>query len=76
MLSAAFSRDSGRSAGAGSAWKAEATLQTVRVAAASDLKFVLAELAQQYPGPTGRRIELTPGSIGQFARQNPGRPSG
>jgi molybdate transport system substrate-binding protein len=48
---------------------AEAAPAPVRVAAASDLKFVLADLAQQYQGRTGRRVELNLGSSGQFAQQ-------
>jgi molybdate transport system substrate-binding protein len=49
--------------------KADAAPAPVRVAAASDLKFVLAELAQQYQRQTGRRVELALGSSGQFAQQ-------
>jgi len=41
----------------------------VRVAAASDLKFALAELAELYQRQSGRRIELSLGSSGQFAQQ-------
>jgi molybdate transport system substrate-binding protein len=40
----------------------------VRIAAASDLSFALAELAQQYQSG-GRRIQLSLGSSGQFAQQ-------
>lgn len=41
----------------------------VRVAAASDLKFVLAELIDQFHKRTGVRVEATFGSSGNFARQ-------
>jgi molybdate transport system substrate-binding protein len=40
-----------------------------RVAAASDLKFALADLAQQYEQHTGRRVQLNLGSSGQLAQQ-------
>jgi molybdate transport system substrate-binding protein len=48
---------------------AEAAPAPVRIAAASDLKFVLAELAQRYQNETGQRVELNLGSSGQFAQQ-------
>jgi len=48
---------------------AEAAPAPVRVAAASDLKFVLTELAQRYQNETGQRIELNLGSSGQFTQQ-------
>lgn len=41
----------------------------VRVAAASDLKFALAQLADQYQRQSQQRIELNLGSSGQFAQQ-------
>jgi molybdate transport system substrate-binding protein len=41
----------------------------VRVAAASDLKFALAQLADQYERQTGQRVEVNLGSSGQFAQQ-------
>jgi molybdate transport system substrate-binding protein len=41
----------------------------VRVAAASDLKFALGQLADQYKRQTSQRIELNLGSSGQFAQQ-------
>lgn len=41
----------------------------VRVAAASDLKFALAQLADQYQRETQQAIELNLGSSGQFAQQ-------
>jgi molybdate transport system substrate-binding protein len=41
----------------------------VRVAAASDLKFALGDLAQQYERQAGRRVQLSLGSSGQFAQQ-------
>ena len=49
--------------------QAEAAPAPVRVAAASDLKFVLAELAQRYQSETGHRVELNLGSSGQFTQQ-------
>ena len=39
------------------------------VAAASDLKFALDELAGRFAGETGRRVRLSFGSSGNFARQ-------
>jgi molybdate transport system substrate-binding protein len=41
----------------------------VRVAAASDLKFALAELAGQYERETGQRVQVNLGSSGNFAQQ-------
>lgn len=41
----------------------------VRVAAASDLKFVMDELASRYRQQTGRPVQVTLGSSGQFAQQ-------
>ena len=41
----------------------------VRVAAASDLKFALAELAGQYQRQAGQPVQLSLGSSGQFAQQ-------
>jgi len=41
----------------------------VRVAAASDLKFALAQLADHYQRQSARRVELNLGSSGQFAQQ-------
>lgn len=41
----------------------------VRVAAASDLKFALAALADQYRRETGQAVQVTFGSSGQFAQQ-------
>ncbi|MGZ5786819.1 MAG: molybdate ABC transporter substrate-binding protein [Ramlibacter sp.] len=41
----------------------------MRVAAASDLKFALAELASQYERQTGQRVQLNLGSSGNFAQQ-------
>src|SRR5512133_2004656 len=46
-----------------------AVAQPVRVAAASDLKFALAALADQYGRETGQGVQLTFGSSGQFAQQ-------
>lgn len=43
--------------------------QPVRVAAASDLKFALAQLADQYTRQSGVGVELNLGSSGQFAQQ-------
>lgn len=42
---------------------------TVRVAAASDLKFALAQLAEQYQRQSSQHVELNLGSSGQFAQQ-------
>ncbi len=42
---------------------------TVRIAAASDLKFALAELAPRYERQSGHRVQLNLGSSGQFAQQ-------
>jgi molybdate transport system substrate-binding protein len=44
-------------------------LAPVRVAAASDLKFALAELARQYQSQAGSSVQLSLGSSGQFAQQ-------
>lgn len=41
----------------------------VRVAAASDLKFALTDLAQQYQRQTGQEVQVNLGSSGQFAQQ-------
>ena len=41
----------------------------IRVAAASDLQFAMAELAAQYRKETGQAVELRLGSSGQFAQQ-------
>jgi molybdate transport system substrate-binding protein len=41
----------------------------VRVAAASDLKFALGELAARYERETGQRVQLNLGSSGRFAQQ-------
>ncbi len=41
----------------------------IRVAAASDLKFALGELAAQYQRQTGQPVELSLGSSGHFAQQ-------
>jgi len=41
----------------------------VRVAAASDLKFALADVAEQYTKQTGHVVQLSMGSSGNFARQ-------
>lgn len=54
--------------GAGS-MSASGRALAVRVAAASDLQFALAEIAGQYQQQTGVRIELSMGSSGNFARQ-------
>lgn len=53
-------------AGAGAA---PPSRQHVRVAAASDLKFALAELADLYTRQSGLGVELNLGSSGQFAQQ-------
>lgn len=41
----------------------------VRVAAASDLQFAMAELAARFQRDTGQRVELSFGSSGRFAQQ-------
>jgi len=41
----------------------------VRVAAAADLQFALAEIAVRFEADTGQRVQLTLGSSGNFARQ-------
>jgi molybdate transport system substrate-binding protein len=56
-------------AGLGHAAAAPPARAPVRVAAASDLKFALAQLADQYQRQSGQRIELNIGSSGQFAQQ-------
>jgi molybdate transport system substrate-binding protein len=43
--------------------------QTVRVAAASDLQFAMAELAGRYEKETGAKVELAFGSSGNFSAQ-------
>ena len=47
----------------------EKNIQSVKVAAASDLKFAMEELAAQYEKNTGQKITLVFGSSGQFATQ-------
>jgi molybdate transport system substrate-binding protein len=49
-------------------WAAGSSAE-VRVAAASDLKFALAELAAQYERETGQHVQLNLGSSGNFAQQ-------
>ena len=46
-----------------------AAVAPIRVAAASDLKFALAELAAQYHTRSGVAVQLNLGSSGQFAQQ-------
>ena len=46
-----------------------APARLIRVAAASDLKFVLAELAARFEKETGQAVQLNLGSSGQFAQQ-------
>jgi molybdate transport system substrate-binding protein len=41
----------------------------IRVAAASDLQFALAELADRYQKESGQRVQLTMGSSGNFTQQ-------
>jgi molybdate transport system substrate-binding protein len=48
---------------------AATTTQPIRVAAASDLQFAMAELAQQYRSETGQAVQLSLGSSGNFAQQ-------
>lgn len=47
----------------------ERPAQPVRVAAASDLKFVMDELAGRYRQQSGVRVQVSLGSSGQFAQQ-------
>ena len=56
-------------AGVARAAAAPPSRMQVRVAAASDLKFALAELADQYRRQSGQGVELNLGSSGQFAQQ-------
>jgi len=49
--------------------RADPVAADVRVAAASDLKFALAELAARYEHQTGQRVQLNLGSSGNFAQQ-------
>jgi molybdate transport system substrate-binding protein len=56
-------------AGGVGAGAATPSREKVRVAAASDLKFALAELAEQYRRQYGQGVELNLGSSGQFAQQ-------
>ena len=49
--------------------RARPVSSTVRIAAASDLKFALAELARQYERQSANRLQLSLGSSGQFAQQ-------
>jgi molybdate transport system substrate-binding protein len=48
---------------------AAAALEPIRVAAASDLQFALAELAGLYQQETGQVVQLSLGSSGSFAQQ-------
>ena len=43
--------------------------QTLRIAAASDLQFVLPDLAAQYEKQTGVKLAITYGSSGNFVAQ-------
>jgi molybdate transport system substrate-binding protein len=43
--------------------------QDVRVAAAADLKFAMAKLAEQFERETGRKVDVTYGSSGNFFSQ-------
>jgi molybdate transport system substrate-binding protein len=54
---------------AAAAMAQRATTKPIRVAAASDLKFALAELATQYERQSGVPVQLSLGSSGQFAQQ-------
>ncbi|WP_291993354.1 molybdate ABC transporter substrate-binding protein [Candidatus Accumulibacter sp. ACC003] len=48
-----------------------ANAQAITVAAAADLKFALAEIAANYEKKTGRKVIVSFGSSGNFARQIP-----
>jgi molybdate transport system substrate-binding protein len=54
--------------GLGSSW-AQASSAPIRVAAASDLKFALAQLSATFERDTGQPIAITYGSSGTLARQ-------
>lgn len=54
--------------GRAQSWAAAST-GPIRVAAASDLQFALAELAEQYQRETGQPVQLSLGSSGSFAQQ-------
>lgn len=59
-------------AGLGTPWAAawaQAKPQVIRIAAASDLKFVLARMVEPFERQTGVKVELNFGSSGNFARQ-------
>lgn len=56
-------------AGPGAARAGGGAKPSIRVAAASDLKFALTELADQYQRETGLGVQLNLGSSGQFAQQ-------
>lgn len=51
------------------AWAQGAGTVPVRILAASDLKFALANIADKYQADTGQRIEVAYGSSGNMARQ-------
>lgn len=53
----------------GALWAASVQAQGLKVAAASNLKFVLADLQTQYHQQTGQKIEFSYGSSVQLARQ-------
>lgn len=52
-----------------SLWPSCLRAQTVRVAAASDLQFAMAELGKRYEKETGSKVELSFGSSGNFFAQ-------
>ena len=53
----------------GSALRARQQQTSLRVAAAADLQFALKDIAQQYEHQTGRKVEVTFGSSGNFFAQ-------
>jgi molybdate transport system substrate-binding protein len=53
----------------GSGLRAQQQQTALRVAAAADLQFALKDIAQQYERQTGRRVEITFGSSGNFFSQ-------
>jgi molybdate transport system substrate-binding protein len=80
LVAATFGYGVGRGLGLSSGWVAIGTaaqaqnlpaplMQQIRVSAASDLKFALADVLNQFQRDTGLPVIATYGSSGQFARQ-------